>query len=96
MKFDVRGQGRICTRDRTLKNLLKSPGLMVSSSGISNTKFLSSDPNDLSDRVKLILQEKQVGIFSNIINDEIVAIVDKLSEYKCMSKREHKQQVLNK
>ena len=64
---------------------------MVSASGASKTKFLSSDPDELCDRLKLLLQEKQAGNNSDIINQEIVAIVDKLLEYKCISKKQHKQ-----
>ena len=60
-------------------------------SGISKTIFLSSDPDELCDRLKLLLQEKQAGNNSDIINDEIVAIVDKLLEYKCIIKKQHKQ-----
>ena len=45
MNFDVKGFGRKPTRGRTLIYLLKSPGLMVSASGISKTIFLSSDPD---------------------------------------------------
>ena len=90
MYFDVRGQGRKSTRDRTLTNLLKSPGLMVSASRVSNTINLSSDPDELCNRLKPILQEKHVGNNSDLINEEVVAIVDKLSEYKCISKKQHK------
>ena len=89
MNFDERGQGRKSTRDRTLIKLLNSPAIMAS--GVSKTKFLSSDPNELCDRLKLILQEKQAGNNSDIINEEIVATVDKLLEYKCISKKQHKQ-----
>ena len=49
MNFDIKAFGKKSTRDRTLIKLLKSPGLMVSASGVSKTKFLSSDPNELSD-----------------------------------------------
>ena len=91
MHFDMRAQGNKSTRDRKLIKLLNSPGLMVSASGVSKTIFLSSDANELSDRLKFLLQEKQAGNNSNIINEEIVAIVDKLLEYKCISKEEHKQ-----
>ena len=38
-----------------------------------------------------MLQEKQAGKYSDIINNEIVAIVDKLLEYKCIYKKQHKQ-----
>ena len=91
MHFDPKASGNKSTRDRKLIKLLNSPGLMVSASGISKTIFLSSDPNELCDRLKLLLQEKQAGNNSDIINEEIVAIVDKLLEYKCISKKQHKQ-----
>ena len=91
MHFDKSRVGNKSTRDRTLITLLNSPGLMVSGSGISKTIFLSSDPDELCNRLKLLLQEKHAGNNSDIINDEIVAIVDKLLEYKCISKKQHKQ-----
>ena len=91
MHFDMKAVGKIPTRDKTLIKLLKSPGLIVSASGVSKTIFLSSDPNELCDRLKLLLQEKHAGNNSDINNDEIVAIVDKLLEYKCISKKQHKQ-----
>ena len=91
MNFHVKGSGRKSTRDSTLIKLLKSPGLMVSASGVSKTIFLSSDPDELCNRLKLLLQAKQAGDNSDIINQEIVAIVDKLLEYKCISKKQHKQ-----
>ena len=64
---------------------------MVSASGVSRTKFLSSDPDELCDRLKLLLQEKHAGNNSDIINEEINAIVDKLLYYECISKKQHKQ-----
>ena len=91
MHFDMKAQGNKPTRDKTLIKLLKSPGLIVSASGISKTIFLSSDPNELCDRLKLLLQEKQAGNNSDIINQEIVAIIDKMLEYRCISKKQHKQ-----
>ena len=60
-------------------------------SGISRTRILSSNPKELCDRLNLLLQEKQAGNNSDIINDEIVAIFDKFLEYKCISKKQHKQ-----
>ena len=64
---------------------------MLSASGLSKTIFLSSDPNELCDRLKLLLQEKQAGNNSDIINEEIVVIIDRILEYKCMTKKQHKQ-----
>ena len=69
MHFDVRAQGNKSTRDRKLIKLLESPGLMVSGSGGSTTIFLSSNPNELCDRLKLLLEEKHAGNNSDIIND---------------------------
>ena len=64
---------------------------MVSASGVSTTIFLPSDPYELIDRIKLLLRKKQPGNNSDIINQEIVVIVDKILEYKCISKKQHKQ-----
>ena len=94
MHFDERNFGNKSIPNRKLIKLLNSPGLMVSASGVSKTIFLSSDPNELCDRLKLILHEKQAGNNSDVISQEIVAIVDKLLEYKCISKKQHKQILL--
>ena len=91
MHFDPKASGNKSTRDRKLIKLLNSPGLMVSASGVSKTIFLSENPNELCDRLKLLLQERQAGNNSDIINDEIIAIIDKLLEYKCISKKQHNQ-----
>ena len=95
INFDVKAMGNKSTQDRTLTKLFKSPGLMVFASGISNIIFLSSNPDELCDRLKLLQQEKSAGNKSNITNNEIVAIVDKLLEYKCISKKQHKQILIN-
>ena len=91
MHFDLNAPGNKSTRDIKLIKLLNSPSLMVSASGVSKTIFLSSDANELCDRLKLLLHEKQAGNNSDIINDEIFAIIDKLLEYKCISRKQHKQ-----
>ena len=64
---------------------------MVSASGISNIIILSSNPNELCHRLKLLLKEKQGGKKSDLNNKEIVAIVDKLLENKYISKKQQKQ-----
>ena len=74
MHFDLNARGNKSTRDRKLIKLLNSPGLMVSAAGVSKTIFLSSDPNELCDRLKLILQEKHAGNNFDIINDEILLL----------------------
>ena len=89
MHFDERRVGKKSTRDKTLIKLLNSPAIMAS--GISKTIILSSDPNELCDRLRLLLQEKHAVNNSDIINGEIVALVDRLLEYNCISKKQHKQ-----
>ena len=89
MNYDTKSTGRPSTRHTSIIKILESPAIMAS--GVSKTIILSSDPNELCDRLKLLLQEKHAGNNSDIINDEIVAIVDKLLEYKCISKKQHKQ-----
>ena len=51
MSFDTKTQGKKSTRDRNLKKVFKSPGIVVSASGISTT-FLSSNANEICDRLK--------------------------------------------
>ena len=88
MNFDIKAQGRKSTGDGTLIKLLKSHAIIAS--GIS-TIFSSSDPDELCNRLKLLLREKQAGNNFDIIIQEIVAIVDNFLEYKCISKKQHKQ-----
>ena len=89
MNYDTKTTGRPSVRHSSLIRLLDQPAVMAS--GVSKTIILSSNPNELCDRLKLLLQEKHAGNNSNLIDQEIVAIVDKLLEYKCISKKQHKQ-----
>ena len=89
MNYDTKSVGRPSTRHESMVRLLDQPAIMAS--GFSKTIILSSDPNELCDRLKLLLQEKHGGNNSNLIDEEIVAIIDKLLEYKCISKKQHKQ-----
>ena len=57
--------------------MLESPATMTS--GIS-TKFLPRNLSEVCDRLKLLLQAKQAGNNSDLFNEEIFAIVDKLLE----------------
>ena len=88
MKYDTKSTGRPSTRHESMVRLLNQPA--ITASGFSKTIILSSDPNELCDRLKLLLQEKHGGNNSNLFDEEIVAIVDKLLEYKCISKKQHK------
>ena len=92
-KFDNKPKRRPSIRDESVTKLPISPAIMAS--GIPNTIFLPTDSNELCDRLKLLLKHKQVGSISELINEEIVAIVDYLLEYKCISKKQHKQLLFN-
>ena len=93
INFNIKQKGRKSDKDKSMIKLLKSPAIMAS--GISNIIILSSDSDELWDRLELLLQEKQAGNNSDIIREEINAILDKLLECKCISKKQHKQ-ILNK
>ena len=92
MNYDTKSTGRPSVRHESMIRLLDQPAIMAS--GISKTIILSSDPNELCDRLKLLLQKKHGGNNSNLIDEEIVAIIDKLLEYKCISKKQHKQTLI--
>ena len=51
------------------------------------TICLSEDPDKLCDKLKLLLQEIQAGNNSDLINKKFFAIVDKLLEYKSITKK---------
>ena len=89
MNYDTKSTGRPSIRHESMIRLLDEPAIMAS--GVSKTIFLSANPNELCDRLKLLLQEKHGGNNSKLIDEQIVAIIDKLLEYKCLSKKQHKQ-----
>ena len=93
MNFIIKQEGNKSNRDKSIIRLLKSPAIMAS--GISKILFLSFDPDELCNRLKLLLQEKHAGNNSDLINEEIVAIADKLLEYKCITKKQHNQILIN-
>ena len=88
MNYDTKSPGRPSIRHNSVIKILESPAIMAS--GVT-TIFLSENADELCNRLKLLLQEKHAGTISDIINEEIVAIVDKLLEYKCITKKQHKQ-----
>ena len=88
MKIVIRQKGRKSNRDRSLISLLKPPTVMASE---ISTIFLPKKAIELCDKLKLLLQDKPARTFSVIIDEEIVAIFDELLEYKCISKKQHRQ-----
>ena len=53
-----------------------------------STKFLPESPNELFDRLKLLLREKQAGKNSILNNVEIVVIAESILEYNCISTKQ--------
>ena len=89
MYCDEKALGNKSTKDKPLKSLPKSPAIMAS--GISmSTSFIPSNSNELCDKVKYLLQDKQAEKTSDLTNEELVAKADKLLEYKCISTKQHK------
>ena len=87
MNSNIKQKGRKSDRHKSMMKLLKLPAIMASGVTI---KFFSENAVELCDKLKLLLQEKHAGNNSDIINKKIIAIVDKLLEYKCISKKQHK------
>ena len=80
MYFFESVSGKKGTRDEPFFNLRKISAFIAP--GIS-TVILPDKPNELFDRIKLLLQWKQIGKISDIINEEIVAMYDEILEHKC-------------
>ena len=99
IKFNINRIGlKKSNRDKSFAKLLKSPSEMVSASVVSSShekkffskiKFMFSTPNELCDWLKLLVQEQQARIYSDIINEEVVALADNFLEYKCKSTKQH-------
>ena len=87
MSSDEKVFGIKSTKDENLNKLPKS--LAILASGIS-TKILSENPNEICERLKVLLQEKQAWNISDIIIEEIDAIADKLLEYNCVINEQQK------
>ena len=61
----------------------------ISRSSTQQYIFLPSDPDELVDQLKLLYFEKGGGNDSFLINEQIIAIIDKLLEYECISPSQH-------
>ena len=51
--------------------------------------FLPSDPDELVDQLKLLCFEKVGGSDNPQLNEQIIAIADKLLEYGCITTNQH-------
>ena len=51
--------------------------------------FLPSDPDELVDQLKLLYFEKVGGNDNPMLNEQIIAIADKLLQYQCITTNQH-------
>ena len=77
MYLNIKQVGRKSPRVGTPKRILESPAIMAFE---ITTIFLSSNPNQLCDRINLLIQERKARNVSDIVNQEIKAIADNLIE----------------
>ena len=57
--------------------------------------FLSENPNEICDRVCLIIQAQQAGSDTNRFENGIVAVIDKVLEHKCFTPKQREKKCLN-
>ena len=69
MSFDQKVLGIKSTRDESLISFFKSPAIMAS--GLS-TIISPENPNELFDRYKMFLKEKQGGNISDEFNEKLL------------------------
>ena len=87
MHFDFHSRGK-SLRDRTLrKNYFNKRSILAS--GLK-TVFLSENPYEVCDELKLLLQKKRAANILVTMNEEMVVIFDKLFEYKYITPAQHK------
>ena len=77
MNYDTKSVGRPSVRHNSIVKIFNSPDIM--DSGLT-TIFLWENPDELCDRLRILIQEKLAGYNSDLISDEIFAIIDKLLE----------------
>ena len=79
MCLDEKIPGNKKPRDRSLIRLLRSPGILLSASGVSsfhknkkfskNKVFFPSDPKELCERLNFLVPEKHAGKNCDIIDE---------------------------
>ena len=85
----TQGQSQSYTQGFTGSGLRSYANGEYSRSSTQQYIFLPSDPDELVDKLKLLHFEKVGGNDSFLINEQIIAIIDKLLEYECISPSQH-------
>ena len=91
MQFDIHSRGKKLIDGNLMKNYFSKRAILAS--GLK-TIFLSKNPNELYDKLKILLEENPAGKISDQISQENVAIIDKLLKYKCITSTQKKKKFL--
>ena len=86
---DSQGQSQSYTQGFTGSGLNGGTSRSSTRSSTQQYIFLPSDPDELVDQLKLLYFEKVGGNDSFLINEQIIAIIDELLEYECISPSQH-------
>ena len=86
INFEIRQQ---CWKSNTDKSTTKLPNSIAIMVSEISTKISSENLNELCDMLRLLFQKIQTGKNSNVIDQEIVALADKLLGYKSITKKQH-------
>ena len=98
MKHDKNYGDKKSTRYHLIKALINTYQLgsglnFTTSKSFANPPvciFIPSDPDELVDQLKLLYLEKAGDNDNPQLNEQIIAIVDKLLEYECIATNQHK------
>ena len=94
IRFDVHARGKNL-RDKNLikSNFQKSASLASWLKRSERPVFIPEKSNEIYDRLCLIMEEKQAEKDTTRFDDDIVAIIDELLEYKCINPIQHKKNI---
>ena len=89
MNYNI-GYGKKSTRYYFIENLYNQYYQLGSGlRSCSKLIFLPSDPDELVDQLKLLKFDKVGGNDNAQLNEQIIASVDKLLEYDCITPSQH-------
>ena len=90
MKYNINYGDKKSKRYYFIKDLINQYKYQQSQLGSGlNFIFLPSDPGELADQIKLLYFEKVGGNDNPMLNEQIIAIADKLLEYECITTNQH-------
>ena len=92
MKYDLNYGDKKSKRYYFIKDLINQYTYRDQQSQLGsglNFIFLPSDPDELVDQLKLLYFEKVGGNDNPMLNEQIIAIADKLLQYQCITTNQH-------